>query len=392
MPAIDPITMVAYNHKGTKFYNTTMKKYKLKQSCRFFRADRPCFYHKEFGSVCDDCDKYSPVNYKILIIKLGAFGDVLRTTALCEPLKLLYPGSMLFWITENNAIAILQGNRFVDRIIGKESASALVSYFKFDLLINLDLDDEALILAGISNAKEKKGFWFDSNGFVKCSSPVAQEYFLLSHDDRLKKQNVNTYQSIIASISGLPNFGKIIVPISDASKKNAQEFTKRYNLREKKTLGVVVGTGNRWITKKWPEKNFLELFSMLDDFNILIFGGPEEKELLERIVEKSNKTVINTGYSNSIDYFFGLLDLCDIVVCCDTFALHAAVGLGKKVVALFGPTSSSEVEMYGHGEKIASDISCICCYKKECFVQPNCMELITPQRVFQVVRRLAGEK
>ncbi|MCM8764415.1 MAG: glycosyltransferase family 9 protein [Candidatus Omnitrophica bacterium] len=369
-----------------------MKKYELKQSCRFFRADRPCSYHKEFGVVCYDCDRYSPIGHKILIIKLGALGDVLRTTSLCEPLKLLYPASMLFWITENNAAAILKGNRFVDRIISKESASGFVSYFKFDLLINLDLDEEALILAGISNAKEKKGFWFDSKGVVKCSSPVAQEYFLLSHDDRLKKQNLKTYQSIMASISGLPNYGKIIVPISDASEKNAREFAKRYNLKEKRTLGAVVGTGNRWITKKWPEKNFLELFSMLDDFNILVFGGPEEKDLLERIVEKSNKTVINTGYSNSIDYFFGLLDLCDIVVCCDTFALHAAVGLGKKVVALFGPTSSAEVEMYSQGEKLTSDISCVCCYRKECSVNPSCMELITPQRVFQIVRRLAGEK
>ena len=369
-----------------------MKKYELKQSCRFFRVDRPCSYHKEIGLICDGCDRYYPIDHKILIIKLGALGDVLRTTALCEPLKFLYPASKLFWITESNAIDILQGNSFVDRIISRENAYGFVSYFEFDLLINLDLDDEALILAGITKAKEKRGFWFDSKGVVKCSSPVAREYFLLSHDDGLKKQNFKTYQAIMANISGLPNYGKIIVPVSDVSKKNAHEFAGRYNLKKKKTLGAVVGTGNRWITKKWPEKNFLELFSMLDDFNILVFGGPEEKYLLERIVEKSNKIAINTGYLNSIDYFFGLLDLCDIVVCCDTFALHAAVGLGKKVVALFGPTSSAEVEMYGRGEKIVSDIACVCCYRRECTVRPGCMELISPKKVAQAVRRLADEK
>ncbi|MCM8814901.1 MAG: glycosyltransferase family 9 protein [Candidatus Omnitrophica bacterium] len=369
-----------------------MKRHRLKQSCFFFRADRPCFYHKEHGVLCENCDRYLQISKKILIIKLGALGDVLRTTALCEPLKSSYPASMLFWITDKNAIDILRGNRFVDRPINKESAFPLVSHLTFDLLINLDLDDEALILAGISKAKEKRGFWFDSNGIVRCSSPFAYEYFLMSHDDRLKKQNVKTYQAITADICGLSSYGGIIVPISNASKKNAVEFAKKYNLGEKKILGAIVGAGNRWITKKWPEKNFLELFSLLDDFDILIFGGQDEKELLEQIVARSNNRIINTGHSNSIDYFFGLLNLCDIIVCCDTFALHASIGLGKKVVALFGPTSPAEVEIYGRGEKIVSDIACACCYRRECLVRPSCMELISPQKVAKAVRRVAFEE
>ncbi|HOL35668.1 MAG TPA: glycosyltransferase family 9 protein [bacterium] len=364
----------------------------LKQSCRFFMPEVPCVYHKMAGKKCPDCDRYSPIKEKILIIKLGALGDVLRTTSICEPLKDLYPESVLFWITEDNHVPVLEGNHFVDRIINKSNAINFVSFFTFDLVINLDLDEDALIFAGIVKSKEKRGFWYDSSGKIHCSNQSAETYFLMSHDDQLKKRNKKTYQRFIAEIAGLSEYGNIIVPISEASKKNAEEFAKRYGLNGKKVLGAVIGTGNRWITKRWPEKHFLDLFSRLDDFEILIFGGAEEKDLLEQIVKKSNLRVINTGHSNSIDLFFGLLNLCDIVVCCDTFALHAAVGLGKKTIALFGPTSSNEVEMYNHGVKIVSPAWCVCCYKKTCSTRPMCMELITPRQVEQFIRRVYFER
>lgn len=366
--------------------------YKLKQHCRYFYSDRPCIYHKSEGLICPDCSRYEPVSFKILVVKLGALGDVLRTTAICEPLKKKYPESMIFWITEKNAIPILQGNRFVDRIIEKENALSFILRFDFDLLISLDLDESGLILAGLAKAKEKKGFWFDENGIVQCSSQIAEEYFLLSHDDRLKKENKKTYQSFIAEIAGLTDYGRIIVPVSEGSRENARTFSEKNKLKGKKVLGAIVGTGNRWITKRWPAKNFVDLFSMLEDFKIIVFGGEEEKELMQKILKKSKKNAISAGYSNSIDYFFGLLELCDIVVSCDTFGLHAAVGLGKKVVALFGPTSWSEIELYGNGEKIVSSASCVCCYKKMCSMKPNCMELISPEVVANSIRKLASEK
>ncbi len=135
-----------------------MREYKLKQLCRFFYPDRPCIYHKKDGQKCDGCSWYEPVDFRILIIKLGALGDVLRTTAICEPLKDLYPNSMILWITDDSTIPVLEGNKLIDRIVAKSRAAGFISLFNFDLLINLDLDEDALILAGLARAREKKGF------------------------------------------------------------------------------------------------------------------------------------------------------------------------------------------------------------------------------------------
>jgi len=364
----------------------------LKQSCRFFSADVPCFYHKNYGSVCQSCNYYQDVKFKILIIKLGALGDVLRTTSICEPLKTKYPDSKIFWITESQHIQVLVGNNFVDRIIEKNDALPYVLHLNFDIVINLDLDEDALILAGIARTRKKMGFWYNHDGFIECSNKYAQEYFLLSHDDKLKKKNKKTYQHFISKIADLPSFGRIIVPVSETARVKAEQFKQKHRLGNKKIIGAVVGTGKRWMTKRWPEDHFVKLFKILPDFDFVVFAGPEEKEIIDRIVKNSTTSVISAGHSNPVDIFFGLLNICDVVVCCDTFALHAAIGLGKKVVALFGPTSSNEIEMYGTGEKIVSPVDCVCCYRKNCSINPNCMEMISPEKVAETIRRLCIEK
>ena len=55
--------------------------------CRHFRGDLPCRPNKTDDYVCDGCPVYAPVTQRILIIKLGAIGDVIRTTPLLRRLR-----------------------------------------------------------------------------------------------------------------------------------------------------------------------------------------------------------------------------------------------------------------------------------------------------------------
>ncbi len=41
------------------------------------------------------CDHYEQIQQRLLLIKLDAMGDVLRTTALLEPLRNRYPSSYI---------------------------------------------------------------------------------------------------------------------------------------------------------------------------------------------------------------------------------------------------------------------------------------------------------
>ena len=136
---------------------------------------------------------------------------------------------------------------------------------------------------------------------------------------------------------------------------------------------------------------------------ILLLGGLEEVERNKYLAKRYGDIVIDTGCNNTIREFGALVNLCDIVVTGDTLAMHIAIGLGKKVIALFGPTSHVEIDLYGRGEKIYAGnssssfqlennkLKCLCCYRKDCNIHPNCMELITPQQVLNVIWQVLGE-
>ena len=83
--------------------------------------------------------------------------------------------------------------------------------------------------------------------------------------------------------------------------------------------------------------------------------------------------------------FFSLLDICDVLVTSDTMALHAATGLKKKIVCLFGPTSHTEIEDYGRIEKVIPDLDCLVCYKPRCDFEITCMGSITSDMVYEKV-------
>ena len=68
----------------------------IKTDCRYFRGDIPCKPHKNYNAHCIDennalCSYYDKITEKILIIKLGAIGDVIRTTPLLTKLKQEHP-------------------------------------------------------------------------------------------------------------------------------------------------------------------------------------------------------------------------------------------------------------------------------------------------------------
>ncbi len=89
----------------------------LKIDCAYFKGDRPCTYNKNEGIVCNNCNHYMPISFKILIIKLDAIGDVLRTTSILKPLKKKYPGCYIEWCTRQNANELFKNNSLVDEVI-----------------------------------------------------------------------------------------------------------------------------------------------------------------------------------------------------------------------------------------------------------------------------------
>ena len=115
-----------------------------------------------------------------------------------------------------------------------------------------------------------------------------------------------------------------------------------------------------------------------------MLGGKDDEQEIELILKQKIKNVYSTGTDNCVQEFFAMIKLWDWVVCGDTMAMHAALGLKKNVVAIFGPTSFDEIEMYNRGTKIVST-DCNCCYRPDCNKKVKCMDKVTVETVLDSI-------
>ena len=345
------------------------------------------------GVHCTDaeakvCAYYDPLQERILIIKLGAIGDVIRTTPLLRKLKEVYPAAEIWWLTHTPEIL---PSSMVDRSLPFNLPSLLaIESTPFDIVYNLDKERETCALLESVQAEEKKGFGLDAFGECRPLSEEAEYRWLIGLFDDLNQKNQKTYQEQIFTICGLEFRGEKYVLENNLISPFASAVD-----RSRKVIGICTGAGSRWQYKKWTREGFGELIRLLrsrvPDVEIVLLGGPDEDETNRYLQSRFPGEVKYFG-TMSLPKYIALLDLCTVIVTGDSLPLHLAIGLDKKVVAYFGPTPYSEIELYGMGRIVHADLPCLGCFKQRCYFMPNCMNSITPEQMFQAIQELIERK
>lgn len=362
-----------------------------REDCRHFLGDRPC----KFKRTCEGCDQYYPMGKRILIVKLAAMGDVLRTTPLLSGLKKAYPQSHITWVVDKEAFSLLKNNPHIDRLLTFDFPSLLpLELETFDLVIGLEKEPRGAAIASKVKAHERKGFGLGPEGNVYPLNRASEYAFFLGLSDDLKfHQNQKTYPELIfeaAEVDYQKDEYLLFLAAEDIA--FAEAFSRKVGLKKgEPVVGLNTGAGDVFANKAWTVEGYLQLIAGLKKrpkTRLLLLGGPNERKRNLKILRKTKGAVIDAGCENTLGQFAALINLCDVVVTGDTTVLHLTIGLKKKVVALFGPTCAQEIELYGRGEKIISPLPCAPCYRRSCDLSPSCMEAITAEEVINAVREL----
>lgn len=362
----------------------------LKSDCRNFPGSRPCRFNKADGTTCPGCIHYAPKSFRILIIKLDAVGDVLRTTCLLPGLREKYPDAEIVWVTRARARDLFLNNRFVNEVWTVENdALARIGVERFDLVINPDADKLAAALAAAANCGMRLGMTLDEQGSVQPANPEAVEWLQMGAFDDLKIKNTKTYQQILHEMCGMAYARqRIVLETTEAERGWVVEFLARAGVRGgERVIGLNLGGGERWKRKRWTEEHMLSFAGDVlsrSGLRLLLIGGPFEREMIGRMLSRLPSGVISSGHDRTLRELAALVGSCTAVITGDTLCLHVACALGVPVVALFGPTSAEEIELYGNGVKIVAE-GCHTCYLTDCEVTPNCMETINPHTVMRAM-------
>lgn len=347
--------------------------------CRHFRGTVPCAPHKREGVHCDGCAHYEAIDTQILIIKLGATGDVIRTTPLLHRLKADHPHAKIWWLTESPDIV----PSVVDVVLPFNLASILtLRGMTFDAIYNLDKDLQASALATELTATRKKGFVLAHNA-VAPADRDAEEKFLTGIFDDVSKANTKSYPIEMFEVCGYTYAGeRYIVDVRESAARQWALDANKY------VVGLNTGSGDRWTSRLWAESEWRALASGLlkDGCDVVLLGGPAEHA---RNTALSEATGAKYFGHFPLPTFVHLMSKCDMIVTGVTMALHAAIGLEKKIVLMNNIFNRHEFELYGLGEIVEPEKPCICYFKPTC-TNPDykCMDHMPASRVLDACRRV----
>ena len=356
----------------------------LKTDCRHFRGDVPCLPHKRHGVHCVDaagkeCSHYDPVKFSVLIIKLGAIGDVIRTTPLITRIHEQFRGAHITWLTQTPEIL----PAVVDAPLPYTMQSVVtLRSQQFDLLINLDKDRDACALADQIGAAEKKGFIL-KQGIPSPANNDAEHKYVTGVFDDISKANTKSYMQEMFEICGFEFNGEEY--LLDRAEHAEPSWTFG---RTNPVIGLNTGCGGRWTSRLWNDKKWVLLAKELKGmgYDVVLLGGEQEHARNSAMAGKAD--VFYAGHY-PLRQFVALLDRCDLVVTGVTMAMHLTLGLQKKIVLFNNIFNKHEFDLYGRGEVIEPSRPCTCFYSPVCTnTEYQCMDFLDVRSVVDACARL----
>jgi len=257
-----------------------------------------------------------------LIIKLGATGDMVRTTPLLSQLS-----GQITWLTAAKNITLLENLTDNLRCFSwEERANVLDSHY--DLAINLeDTVDVAQFLRTIE-CREIFGAYLGSDNSVTYTAS-SRGWFDLSlissygrrRADELKLLNRQTYQEMIFEGLGFRFAGETyLVPEPIETGLSGD-------------VAIAADAGPVWPMKKWAYYD--ELKQRLENHGLTVNALPQRASLLEHLSDVRNHSCLVGG---------------------DSLPMHFALGTTIPCVSLFTCTSPWEIYDYGVQTKIVSPL------------------------------------
>jgi heptosyltransferase-2 len=155
--------------------------------------------------------------------------------------------------------------------------------------------------------------------------------------------------------------------------------------------------GSAWPTKRWSAEGFAELMVLLKrryPCEILLFGGPEDIEIVDRIQRLSGNLGVSLAGSIGLRELTCALNRCDVFITNDSGPMHIAVARHIPVVAIFCATTPA-LGFYPYSSRavvVEKALSCRPCSShggRRCPLgTEDCIRLIGVEDVFRGVEHL----
>jgi heptosyltransferase-2 len=306
---------------------------------------------------------------RILIELPTWLGDCVMSTPAIENIVNFYDDIQITLIGSFVSVEAMKLHpKVVKTIVLDKKYSALYKTAKnlgdFDVFISFRSSIRSKFFKFFISSKNK--YQFNKNKYINCH--------------QVKKYN----DFVNDNLSFKSSAGKLVLYTDKVNKSNSQ-----------KVLGINPGA-SYGSAKRWYPEEFAKVASELSsEYDIIIFGGPNEKDIAKDI-EKSLIIQGITNYQNlagntTIPELINHISKLDLFITGDSGPMHVAAAFNIPTVAIFGPTKDDETSQWMNDKSIIvkKNLDCQPCMKRTCPLQHHdCMNLIKAVDVLNSVKSI----
>ena len=369
---------------------------------------RPLISEKDYLKV-----RYSVANKtdipKILLIKLGAIGDLVLASSFFDQLRKTFPHSEIVLVVGRSSHSAVEHNPNINRFILADdyvlyhgglwlrSLECLRLIYKlrkeaFDLAFVLHRAWPFNLLAYLVNIHTRIGFGRGHEGMF-LTHPT------LVHPIQNERES---YLDLLRKINVPAVYKKTFYYLSDEEKSFLGLFLERYNIsNDEKVIIFAPGGGDNakstMVTKRWPVENYINLIKRIQNkkpCRVILAGGPSDREITDQIILSCPECL------DATDLSFGdmasLFRRCSLFIGNDSAPNHIAASMGIPCIGIWGPTDPRQWAPPDSNSNIIihEGIECHPCFKDGRFPacsHMKCMTSITVDDVWERVQAISKD-
>jgi len=291
---------------------------------------------------------------RVLLIRLGAVGDVLRTLPALHLIRSTYPTVHVAWLVEDLSHDLLCGHPEIDEVLRfprrelRDAATrprllaGLIAAFvrdlrrrRFSVVLDFQGSFKSGLLALLSAAPRRVGF---APGHSRELSFALTNDWVRPRGRRLNRVERNLL--LAEAVGARGDTIEVILPERPEEGRVAEEMLSGLNPGGSPVVILSPGTSRRQRGKRWPAEHFSRLAALMaPSFGVvpLVAWGPGEEALARAVVAGSGGHAV-VAPPTSLRLLAAVLRRSALFIGADTGPMHLAWSVGCPVLALFGPT------------------------------------------------------
>ena len=353
---------------------------------------------------------------RILLLRLGAYGDILMATPLLASLRQAYPDAYLTWMVGPGEVQAIDANPHLDELIvwdglyfrhawrhsqfGTAIGRSLLFWRelrrrRFDIFVSLQPEEWPLLIPA-SGASQTVGIF---NTFARHWGEARNPHYQKRYSQAYSRPEQHRTDQYLAALEALnlpkPSVPQMIIGFTAEDRTEAERFLAAHGISASDKI-VVLAPLTTWPTKCWSADRYAALGNALaakHNCRVVLIGAKSEQETLAQIAAQMKIPSAISAGTLSFREASALIAHAHLLVSGDTGPMHVAAAVGTPQVALFGATSPL---WYGprtpHAISLLHEVPCGPCDKKECSQAGEnhlrCLKLITVDEALAAAERL----